>query len=301
MTRVDVAHVGSFSRLVFGCASVGGRVSVRTSLRAMAMAFERGVTSFDVARSYGYGEAESVLGRFLLGRREAAQIVTKAGILAPKPSRLLSAAKSVARKAFAMFPRARVMVRPALGRQHQSGHFAPGELEASLAASLRALRTDHVDVLLLHGCDPATLAREDVRNTLQGFVRRGMARRIGVAAGAREAELWVVQGDDPTAALPARELAGFPQRDQSGLWLVNQPFGGGEALARLQQVCTRQNLPPTSALEFLLRRPFAQGATAVVLSMLSAGHVESALRAFSAGAPQADVTATLERMLMEDE
>src|SRR5262245_44440859 len=140
----------------------------------MAVAFEAGITTFDVARSYGYGDAERVLGDFLKGRRSHAQIITKAGIVATaQDSRLTVTAKSVVRKVFAMVPSARSFARPALGRMHVGGHFEPVELEQSLTTSLQALRTDYVDALLLHACDVNTIKRDDVRNMMEGFVRRG--------------------------------------------------------------------------------------------------------------------------------
>src|SRR5262249_47857787 len=160
--RTNVTSIGSISRVIFGCASVGGRISERASLRAMAVAFEAGITTFDVARSYGYGDAERVLGDFLKDRRSRAQIITKAGIVAAaRDSRLTGVAKSIVRKVFAIVPQARSLARPALGRMHVSGHFEPAELEQSLTASLRALRTDYVDALLLHGCDVNTVKRDD--------------------------------------------------------------------------------------------------------------------------------------------
>ena len=50
----DVSAVG------FGCASLGSRVSEAQGLRALGLAFERGVTWYDVAPPYGDGEAEGI-------------------------------------------------------------------------------------------------------------------------------------------------------------------------------------------------------------------------------------------------
>ena len=65
------------SVLGFGCGSVMGRVGREESLRAMNVAWDAGITLFDTARSYGFGEAEAVLGEFLSGKREQAVIATK--------------------------------------------------------------------------------------------------------------------------------------------------------------------------------------------------------------------------------
>src|SRR5438105_10248388 len=71
------------SALGFGCASLGSRVSEAQGLRALGLAYERGVTWYDVAPPYGDGEAEGILGKFLAGRRERVAICTKFGI--PRP------------------------------------------------------------------------------------------------------------------------------------------------------------------------------------------------------------------------
>ena len=71
------------SALGFGCASLGSRVSEAQGLRALGLAFERGVTWYDVAPPYGDGEAEGILGKFLAGRRDRVAICTKFGI--PRP------------------------------------------------------------------------------------------------------------------------------------------------------------------------------------------------------------------------
>jgi aryl-alcohol dehydrogenase-like predicted oxidoreductase len=62
MRYVDlpVATSGSgakVSLLGFGCAPLMGRVGHRDSLRAPAAAMHAGITFFDTARSYGYGES----------------------------------------------------------------------------------------------------------------------------------------------------------------------------------------------------------------------------------------------------
>src|SRR5580692_13107372 len=85
------------SRLGFGCAPMGSRYGKRESLRALGEAFDRGVTYFDVARSYGYGDAEGILGSFIRDKRDRVIVATKFGIepLESTPARRF--AKAVAR------------------------------------------------------------------------------------------------------------------------------------------------------------------------------------------------------------
>jgi len=72
------------SRLGFGCASLGSRVAAADGLNALAAAFDAGVNWFDVAPAYGAGEAETLLGRFLRGRRDRTFVVTKVGMAPPR-------------------------------------------------------------------------------------------------------------------------------------------------------------------------------------------------------------------------
>lgn len=281
MLTASVDRLGTISRLVFGCAAVGGRVSAAASLRAMSAAHERGVTTFDTARSYGYGDAESILGKFLSGRRHTAQVVTKAGIAAPRSSPILRVAKAAARSVFARIPSARQLVRPALGKQHSGGHFSAAELEQSLTTSLRSLQTDYVDAFMLHACTQEVVADENVLRTLQGFVRRGMARRIGVASGISEAKLWLECDGDPTIEIAAAQLPQLPEVPSSVLLLANQPFDGGKLIQPARAACRDLGVDEALALETLLLRPLDLGASAVVASLLSSNHVDVATRCFT--------------------
>ena len=62
-----------------------GACRTRQSLRAMGCAWDAGITLFDTARSYGFGDAEAVLGEFLRGKRDKAVIATKFGITPQNP------------------------------------------------------------------------------------------------------------------------------------------------------------------------------------------------------------------------
>jgi aryl-alcohol dehydrogenase-like predicted oxidoreductase len=57
-----------------------GKVDAAERIRTIHAALDAGVTSFDTAPLYGYGESEEVLGRALADRRGRAQILTKVGL-----------------------------------------------------------------------------------------------------------------------------------------------------------------------------------------------------------------------------
>src|ERR1019366_5057325 len=79
----------SLSKLALRCPPIMGRVGKRQALNAMAMAFERGISHFDLARAYGFGEAERVVGRFIADKRDKVTIATKFGILPAQVSRIV--------------------------------------------------------------------------------------------------------------------------------------------------------------------------------------------------------------------
>nr|WP_228545110.1 aldo/keto reductase [Burkholderia pseudomultivorans] len=152
------ADAAPFSRIVFGMWRIGDwALSGRERRALVEAALELGVTSFDHADIYGDYTAESLFGDVLAEAphlRERMQIVTKCGI------RLVSAR------------------RPAHGIKHYDTRAA--HLVASVEQSLRALRTDRIDLLLLHRPDPLMDA-DEVAATFARLRRDGKVREFGIS------------------------------------------------------------------------------------------------------------------------
>uniref|UniRef100_UPI003B8A624B aldo/keto reductase n=1 Tax=Burkholderia arboris TaxID=488730 RepID=UPI003B8A624B len=152
------ADAAPFSRIVFGMWRIGDwALSVRERRALVEAALELGVTSFDHADIYGDYTAEGLFGDVLADAphlRERMQIVTKCGI------RLVSAR------------------RPAHGIKHYDTRAA--HVVASVEQSLRALRTDRLDLLLLHRPDPLMDA-DEVAATFAALRRDGKVRAFGVS------------------------------------------------------------------------------------------------------------------------
>ena len=116
-----------------------------------------GVTSFDHADIYGGYSVEALFGDALAalpGLRERLQIVTKCGIKLVTPARPLHRLKSYDSS-----------------RAH---------ITASVEASLRALRTDRIDVLLLHRPD-ALMDPDAVAETFTALRSAGKVLHFGVS------------------------------------------------------------------------------------------------------------------------
>src|SRR6202789_3252151 len=103
--------------LGFGCSAVLGRVGRKASLAALHAAYDAGITFFDTARSYGYGESEALLGEFLQGRRDSVLISTKFGILPTPTTPLKQSLKPLARTLLRLAPLTRKALQQQLAAQ----------------------------------------------------------------------------------------------------------------------------------------------------------------------------------------
>lgn len=151
-----------------GCATLGGTISVAESVRVIAAAVEGGVRHLDVARSYGYGAAEAAVGEFLKTRDAAGlRIATKVGISPPGRLHQFAALRQLARRAAALSPALRTRIAQVASAGLHPGRFGVEDMAASLHQSLRALRVDRVDLLLLHNC-----VREDVNDEVLDWLHQ---------------------------------------------------------------------------------------------------------------------------------
>jgi aryl-alcohol dehydrogenase-like predicted oxidoreductase len=168
------------TRLGFGCAGLMARLGRTESVRLLEVAYESGIRHFDTARAYGYGEAEAALGEFLRGRRDDVTVTTKLGIVPPRRSRALDAAKDAARAAARIAPVLRPLLRRGAQSMGASGAFEPGAARASLETSLSELGVDAVDILLLHELRPAD-AQPGLLDFLEAARGEGKLRSFGLA------------------------------------------------------------------------------------------------------------------------
>ncbi len=169
------------SRLGFGCGSVMGRVGRAPSRRAIAAALDAGITHFDMARSYGYGEAEALVGDALRGKRDKVVIASKFGLNPSRSASALRVLKPIAQQLAANVPGARGALRSFVGGASAAAdRFSVAAAETSLNQSLAALKTDYLDILFLHDC-----GADDLGDELVGFLDRqvgaGKIRAYGAA------------------------------------------------------------------------------------------------------------------------
>ena len=149
-------------------------------------AFEAGVRHFDVAPMYGFGQAESCVGEFLSRHKADVTVTTKYGIAAPKRQGLLSLARSAARPVVKALPglKRRLLQAASVAAQPATrASFTAAQAKESLERSLKELKTDRIDVWLLHEATAADLREEALLRLLEDEVRAGTIGCFGVGSG----------------------------------------------------------------------------------------------------------------------
>lgn len=261
--------------LGFGTASVLGRVGERESAAALLSAYDLGIRHIDTARSYGWGEAEELVGRVLSPfPRDSYTLVTKCGLVPVRPSKLLSLTKQVARPIYRRLGRGRSAMKRAASTASLQPRRADNvaTLRASLDVSLRALRTEYVDALLLHNYVPG----QPLHDVLEWFAKErqaGRIRRFGfsVEGNLRESlEHIESEGalDGAVVQTPmSDQLFALPDRWRQGSLIVHSLF---RYLAVPAEDKLRDLLEKLSSL---------RACEAAVISMFSPAHQMENLRA----------------------
>uniref|UniRef100_A0AAU2JI62 Aldo/keto reductase n=1 Tax=Streptomyces sp. NBC_00049 TaxID=2903617 RepID=A0AAU2JI62_9ACTN len=159
MTNEIVGKSGE--RMLYGCMGLGGGwetdaygpADIDAAEAAIVAALDSGITTFDHADIYQRGKAEAVFGDVLArtpGLRERITIQTKCGI------------------------------RLAEGDRPGIYDLRGESITRRVEESLTRLRTDVIDVLLLHRPDPLADA-ESVASALMSLHRQGLVRSFGVS------------------------------------------------------------------------------------------------------------------------
>jgi D-threo-aldose 1-dehydrogenase len=169
------------SRVGFGTGGLLRITSARGRQDTLAAALASGITHFDTAPLYGFGESERALGRFLRGQRNKVTLTTKFGLQASALAARLVVFQSAARRALRLFPALRRAAVRNSGAFSTPPSFSRAAASASLEKSLRALRTDYVDFFLAHQASERALPDDDLMAWLEDAKRAGKILAFGVA------------------------------------------------------------------------------------------------------------------------
>ena len=175
------------SELGMGCSSLGNSVfnygDENEFLEILNYAFENGINFFDTADTYSFGNSETLIGKALGNKRDKVIISTKVGFL---PSSLSKQAKNF----IPILRKARKLILPfkkslkKLSKINQD--FSTNHIRQSVEKSLARLKTDYIDIYLLHN-PPANIIREgEIFGILDELKTEGKIRFYGVSANSIE-------------------------------------------------------------------------------------------------------------------
>ncbi len=171
--------------LGFGCSALLGPLPRSEALRLLRTAYDAGIRHFDVARSYGSGDAEALLGEFLPTCPEPVSVATKFGLKPPEIGKGGRVLVSLARRIMRFSPRLRAAMGGKSRSMVKSGAFSVDDARAALEKSLQELRLERIPVYLLHDCEPADCTAE-LASFLNDAVASGRIGAFGVATGTRQ-------------------------------------------------------------------------------------------------------------------
>jgi D-threo-aldose 1-dehydrogenase len=232
MRTVQVPGISfSIPVLGFGCSSLTS-VDEKKAQRLLAATFDAGVRHFDVARYYGYGEAEGRLGRFVKSRRNEITITTKFGIEPPRRTSAMRLAMAAARRLVQLVPASRSFLRSRAQGTVKSGAFGVQEARTSLDTSLRELGTDHIDFYLLHDYVVSGDSPHELLEFLNGAVQAGKIRYFGLGTGienirkALESQPELCEILQFENSVLARNLETLPARGPQRLTITHSALSG---------------------------------------------------------------------------
>jgi aryl-alcohol dehydrogenase-like predicted oxidoreductase len=194
------------SALGLGCMGLsygyGPATDKETGVALIRAAFEHGVTFFDTAQAYSQGANEDLVGEALAPFRDQVVIATKFGFTDGIVAKGLDS--------------------------------RPENIRAVTEASLKHLKTDHIDLLYQHRVDP-NVPVEDVAGAVKDLIQAGKVKHFGMSeAGAQS--IRKAHAVQPVAALqseyslfwrePEKEI--LPLLEELGIGFVPfSPLGKG--------------------------------------------------------------------------
>src|SRR6202000_1137992 len=145
------------SAIGLGCMGLsfgfGPATEKKAAIELIHAAYESGVTFFDTAEAYGPYHNEELLGEALAPFRDKGVIATKFGFLDARPTSGLDS--------------------------------RPAHIREVAEASLKRLRTDHIDLLYQHRVDP-NVPMEEVAGAVKDLIAAGKVRHFGLSEAAAD-------------------------------------------------------------------------------------------------------------------
>ncbi|MGH7887546.1 MAG: aldo/keto reductase [Candidatus Binatia bacterium] len=158
------------------------------------------------------------------------------------------------------------------GEQYVDGRsvydFSAPAISASVELSLRRLKTDHIDILLLHsdGHDREILTETDALDTLARLKQSGKVRAVGISAKTSGGILAAVHSCDVV-------MAPFSQKETALTEALATAHRQGVGVLAIKGLFSG-HLEARPAIEFVLNQPFID---ALVIGTLNPAHLKVAV------------------------
>ncbi|MBX9922858.1 MAG: aldo/keto reductase [Rhabdochlamydiaceae bacterium] len=148
--RIGTLEVSALSLGCMGMTGFYGNADREQCTQTIQTAFEQGISFFDTADNYGFGENESLLGSAIAPFRGKVSIATKVGVVRNRETPNIVSINGM-----------------------------PEYIKKQCAISLKRLGVSTIDLYYLHHIDPNTPIEETVHAMAQ-LVAEGMVRHIGL-------------------------------------------------------------------------------------------------------------------------
>jgi aryl-alcohol dehydrogenase-like predicted oxidoreductase len=188
------------SELGLGCARIGGIFQREASgfIDLLHAAHDFGINFFDTADMYCQGESEQLIGRAFQRRRDRIVIASKVGYVLPGQRKVIARVKPLVRPLIRALGIKRAQL-PAAVSGALKQNFEPAYIRRAVEASLKRLRTDHLDLLQLHSAPVDVVVRGDWLDAVQRLKEAGKIRFYGISCDTIESAQAAVQAPGVSA------------------------------------------------------------------------------------------------------
>lgn len=170
----------STTNLGFGCSLLTRNNSIKDAILNLEVAYDNGIRHFDIARVYGFGEAETILGKFAKTKRDQITITSKTGLRGRRLPLWSLPFINTIRKSVQSNTNASITNR--VTGLTAKGIFSPKLIEKDLHASLKKLNCEYIDFYLLHEATISQANNEDIVAALNLYKNIGKIRAYGIAS-----------------------------------------------------------------------------------------------------------------------
>lgn len=173
----------NLNRVIFGCGRLRGGGEKANSIKIIREAFSLGISDFDIAPCYGYGDVEDLLVEALGDKIQEIRVTTKIGLSrGTAPSSSVQVIKPILRKLICKFPLLKNMFTNKHPITSSIGNMNLEFLKTSFEETLKKLNVNKVSTLLLHE-PPDGFNSHIIINYLDSLKSEGVVEKYGTGTG----------------------------------------------------------------------------------------------------------------------